>query len=422
MQIYGHYMKKHALFPSFISDKPTDDLFLSIVIPCFNEPDIISSLNSLWDCDRPVSFVEVIIVINASEDSDEKSLNQNIITEQNIDKWLKSHIDGKVKFYKIEVNNLPKKDAGVGLARKIGMDEAVIRFNAINKGDGIIIGFDADCKCMKNYLCEIEKLFKQNTKLDGCSIQFEHPLEGNEYDEFTYSAISAYELYLRYYIEALKYAKHPFAFQTIGSSFAVRAEAYCKQGGMNKRKAGEDFYFLQKIIQSGNYTELNSTKVFPSPRSSDRVPFGTGAAIEKMQIANDLNYHTYDLKAFDDIAELVYVSCKLFGANEEKIKSIFNKLSLPMQNFLIEIDFIQNVNGINQNSGSEETFFMRFFRWFDMFKVLKYMNYSHQNYYTLKPVSEVALLFLERRNILTSNKNSKELCNIYRKLNLQSNS
>ncbi len=418
MQIFGHYIEKHALYSYFISEKPNDDLFLSVVIPCFNEPNIIGSLNSLWDCDRPDCSVEVIVVINASEDSAELSINQNKISEQNIDEWLKIHSDEKFKFYKIVLNSLPKKDAGVGLARKIGMDEAVLRFDSINKANGVIIGFDADCKCMKNYFCEIEKLFKQNSKLDGCSIQFEHPLEGKEFDEFTYAAIASYELYLRYYIEALKFAKHPFAFQTIGSSFAVRAEIYCKQGGMNKRKAGEDFYFLQKIIQSANYAELNTTKVFPSPRSSDRVPFGTGAAIGKMQLSGESNYMTYDLQAFEDIAEIVEKSGDLFGAGEEKIKSVIEEFSISMQKFLMENDFTKNVIEINLNSNSQLTFNQRFFRWFNMFKVLKYMNYSHQVFYKPKPITEVAISFLENCNCITSCSNPKGLCEVYREINL----
>src|SRR5213594_3575687 len=88
-------------------------------------------------------------------------------------------------------------------------------------------------------------------------------------------AIAAYELHLRYYVRALRYAGFPYAHHTIGSCMAVRADVYKKQGGMNKRQAGEDFYFLQKIIPLGHFTDLTETKVIPSSRPSDRVPFGT---------------------------------------------------------------------------------------------------------------------------------------------------
>ena len=43
---------------------------------------------------------------------------------------------------------------------------------------------------------------------------------------------------------------YPDSIYTIGSAFAVRAEAYMKQGGMNRRQAGEDFYFLYKLTKA----------------------------------------------------------------------------------------------------------------------------------------------------------------------------
>ena len=64
-------------------------------------------------------------------------------------------------------------------------------------------------------------------------------------------AIMKYELYLRYYRLALEYTGHPHAYHCIGSAFAVRTLDYVAQGGMNKRQAGEDFYFLQKLIATG---------------------------------------------------------------------------------------------------------------------------------------------------------------------------
>lgn len=50
-----------------------------------------------------------------------------------------------------------------------------------------------------------------------------------------------YELYLRYYQQALEYCGHPYAYTCIGSAFAVRAADYVLQGGMNKRQAGKIF-------------------------------------------------------------------------------------------------------------------------------------------------------------------------------------
>jgi len=419
MSFAGHYLEKHALFPSIISESPDSGLFISIVIPCFNEPDLIVTLESLWNCIRPMCAVEVIVVVNASEKSTNEELSQNEASVKAFNEWESVHFDEKLKFHLIIKNNLPAKDAGVGLARKIGMDEASCRFDLLNRPRGIIVGYDADSSCDKNYLIEIEKLFKENSKTNACSIHFEHPLEGSVYDDFIYEAVTHYELYLRYYIEALRSTGHPFAFQTIGSSFAVRADVYCAQGGMNKRKAGEDFYFLQKVIPLGNYAELNSTKVIPSPRPSVRVPFGTGAAIEKMRLAQNNKYQTYDLKAFDNLAFLFQQNDKIFEKDENELQIFLKNISEPLQSFLILNEFIKQITEIKKNVSSLQNFTQRFYRWFDAFKVLKYMNFSHEKYYNLKAVGDVVKLLLQRKGIQVENLTEKELLEVFRKMKIQ---
>ena len=98
----------------------------------------------------------------------------------------------------------------------------------------------------------------------------------------TYHAIALYELHLRYYLHSVRSTGYPHAFHTVGSAFAVRADIYCQEGGMNRRQGGEDFYFIQKVAQRGSWSECNETCVYPSPRPSDRVPFGTGPAVARL--------------------------------------------------------------------------------------------------------------------------------------------
>jgi len=270
----------------------------------------------------------------------------------------------------IDANNLPDKHSGVGLARKIGMDEAVCRFENIKK-DGIIACFDADSTCQNNYLVELEKHFENNPKSPACSIHFEHPLQGSEFSEENYLAIEAYELHLRVYKNALKFCGFPFAFHTIGSSMAVKSKAYQKQGGMNKRKAGEDFYFLQKMMTLGNYTELNSTTVYPSPRISDRVPFGTGRAMQNYLSGEQKNYTTYAIQSFLDLKLLV-----------EQLDNLYhNEIDLPLSisEYLNTISFNENLKKIRQNSTSATHFKQLFFNWFNAFKVLKFVHFARKH-------------------------------------------
>src|ERR1041385_133403 len=254
-----------------IMSPPPRDLGLVVVIPCYDEPDLIGTLESLWSCQRPACAAGVIVVINSPAECAAEIRARNRRTLEEGRGWAEGHAGTGIDFHWLHFPDLPPKQAGVGLARKIGMDEAARRLDDVGRSKGVIAGFDADCRCEVNYLKSIERHFAGHLRSPACSIYFEHPLAGPLEPEI-YEAIAVYELHLRYYVQALRYAGFPHAYHTIGSAMAGRADAYMKQGGMNKRQAGEDFYFLQKMFALGGFTELNGTTVFPSPRESDRVP------------------------------------------------------------------------------------------------------------------------------------------------------
>ena len=281
MSFASPYLSKHALFAPSIASNPLPDLGIIVALPCCNEANLLASLQSLWDCERPGCAVEVIIVVNSGENASAETLQNNLKTLQDAGEWIQSHFDTRFRFYVLHQPNLPLKKAGVGLARKIAMDEAVVRFNLCNKPDGIILCFDADATCDSNYFCAVEDFFRQNPKTTAASVYFEHPLGGDGFDPLIFKGIAQYELHLRYFLNAQRYAGFPFAYHTVGSSMGVKAGVYCKQGGMNQRQAGEDFYLLQKIIPLGHFGEINQTRVVPSPRVSEKVPFGTGATMQK---------------------------------------------------------------------------------------------------------------------------------------------
>ena len=132
------YLEKLALFPAQISEIPNDDLKLIVVIPCYDEPQIIKSLASLKKCELPDCSVEVIVVFNNSEHEKESIKQMNLDGYQKSKNWSLEHSSSKLKFHLLYHGNLPEKKAGVGLARKIGMDEAVYRFESIGEASGII--------------------------------------------------------------------------------------------------------------------------------------------------------------------------------------------------------------------------------------------------------------------------------------------
>lgn len=344
------------------------DLELVVVIPSHNEPDLLVSLKSIADCEAVDGIVEVIVVINASEDSEREIKERNLETYAQCKSWAADYSLEWLNFYFLLENDLPRKHAGVGLARKIGMDEAAQRLFLAGKPCSAIACFDADSTCDKNYLRHIISHFNDNPVASACSIYLEHPIYGDLFPPETYSAIQQYELHLRYYRQALQFAAAPFAFHTVGSSMAVRADEYCKQGGMNKRKAGEDFYFLQKFIELGSFSELNTTTVFPSPRPSDRVPFGTGRSI-KQHLENERSvsktYHPHTFVLLKDFFE--------------QMPMWFEKTTLPSAEILDflggETTFRGVIDEIREQCKTKDAFQKRFFRWFNAFKTLKFVHH-----------------------------------------------
>jgi hypothetical protein len=379
------YLSRQKLFYSAIPDRPSEKTGLIVVIPVFCEPDITETLESLWKCDRPSCDTEVILVINAPENASAEIIENNRITLDAADKWIKKHQDNALRFFII--NELfPAKDAGVGLARKSGMDEALRRFSSIGKRDGFILSFDADSTCDENYFTAIEDTLRRKPSARGFDIYFEHPLEGDHFPQNVYKAITQYELHLRYVNLYLRFTGFPHAHHTIGSCFGVRADIYASQGGMNKRKGGEDFYFLHKVIPLGDFEKITSTRVIPSPRDSFRVPFGTGPVIRKLT-ETGAELETYDPKVFRILKVFFQMIPQFYKTGKSNILSLTENLEGNMKTFLEINDHLAAIDEINRNSGSPYTFCNRFFRWFDAFRIVKYLNYSAMNFFPKLPVT-----------------------------------
>ena len=176
---------------------------------------------------------------------------------------------------------LPEKD-GVGLARKIGMDWAISIFGRSRRTGKrtksvvpVLISLDADTLVEPNYLPAIRSHFDE-TGAWAAVISYAHQTSGTESER---AAILCYELFLRYHTLGLHYAGSPYAFHTIGSAIACTADAYVAASGMNRRQAGEDFYFLQQLEKTGTVGQITDTTVHPSARASTRTPFGTGRRV-----------------------------------------------------------------------------------------------------------------------------------------------
>jgi len=410
------YLEERALFPQKIPDAPDRNTGIIVVIPAFNEPGISGVLDSLTECDVPGCKVEVIIVVNAPGDSDREILDNNRKCIKNIESWKNSNTDCFFRLFIFEVEHPAPSGWGVGMARKTGMDEALRRFESINKPEGIILNLDADCTVEKNYLTAVYTELYKRKDASACSIYFEHPLSGREFPEEIYHYITLYELHLRYYFQGLAYTGFPYVFHTVGSAIAVKALPYVKAGGMNRKQAGEDFYFIQKLVPAGGYFTLNSTTVYPSPRRSSRVPFGTGASIGKLSAEGSSSLLTYNVLAFLELKEFFSLTTLFFEGSVDQIPDYFNKLPEGIKLFLGKEEWISKIAEIKGNTSGLTSFKKRFFGWFNMFRIVKYMNFVHNDLFTKEEVDIAALKLLRLVGEDKCPEDSHELLLCYRSL------
>lgn len=408
------YLQQKTLFPPQIDNRVAPNLGMIVVIPCCDEETALLSLLSLKKCHLPKCSVEVIVVVNNSEKANSQLIQRNLDTFREISEWASKNSSPELKFHALYHPDLPHKHAGVGLARKIGMDEACWRLEKVKNPEGVIVCFDADSKCAANYFTAIEKQFADDVKLSACGIHFEHPLNGLEFDEEVYEAITLYELHLRYYVQAQRYALFPFAYQTIGSSMAVRCRDYQAQGGMNRRKAGEDFYFLHKFIELGTFSEIKNTSVIPSPRPSHRVPFGTGKAVGAL-LKSKLEYQTYALETFKDLRSFIGEIEKYYGLSAGET---YDLLPESVSAFLKTVNFEAKWEELHKHTSDLESFQKRFFRWFNAFLLMKYVHFARDNYYPDVNVIEASSGLLEILGNPASD-NATDLLEKFRALDLQ---
>ena len=362
-----------------------------VVIPCYKEPDFIRTIQSLFDCERGNFSVEIILLINSYQIDKGEVLSINRKSFQQANEFASRNNSPDFFLTPVLVENLPGHQTGAGFPRKLGMEEAIRRFNGDKSG--IIVSLDADCLVAPNYLTEIDRNFKEY-RLHSATIEFHHPVEHLDVSDPLRIATANYEEYLRYYRRALEFCGYPYPYFTIGSAFAVTAEIYLKAGGMGKQQSGEDFYFLQKVFPFGNTRFIDTTCVYPAARFSDRVPFGTGPALQKMVAGNQLSKLSYQAEAFKTLKIFFRKVDYFFKKSKDEIEECIENLPEYLLLFLKEDQFLSKMDEINCHTASLVNFRKRFFLYFNAFKILKYLNFVHPAYFDWAEVREQYALLL----------------------------
>jgi len=368
------YLTRYASGFKCVIPAPDPDVSFIVVIPSYNEPAISETLKSL-DCADPIAEkVEILIVVNEPQTCPPEAKLQNHNTIEEIRDFIDSKWNAGLTIHILEPEPFQNKKAGPGLARKVGMDEAIRRFNAVKRPDGVLVSLDADTLVARNYFTALRDFYLMHPKANGCTIAFAHDILANHIPDTR--GIIEYEIFLRHFKLRLEWLDHPFAAYTIGSAFSVRAVSYCKSGGMGIHQAGEDFYFIQKNLPFGKWFELNATTVYPSARASDRVPFGTGRFISNYKQSASETFSKYGIEGF------------------ERLKSFFNQVR--EQDLLLNPDKLNSIGesfpewrkavvDSQRSTSSVKSFYNKLNSKINVFQIIRFLN----NYYKNKPSDTV---------------------------------
>lgn len=429
-----------------------------IVVPSIAElnnlPNLIHSLEQNNELELLDTLLLIIVNNSVSSSEDVKLDNQKTLAYL---RSLKSKIDISFIDAASDGKTMDDKNGGVGLARKIGMDLALAKFDYNSLSKKILICTDADCIVEPNYLNEISREFNNNN-YEAAVVNFAHDISGD--DEET-KAIICYEIFLRYYVLGLTFAKSEYAFHTIGSTMICIPDTYVKAEGMNKRKAAEDFYFLEKLAKIYPVGEIKSTAVHPSKRGSWRVPFGTGRSVERYLMKTKNEYLIYDPKSFIILKtwlEIFFEDTSKFGlCQPARLRRIVSgsqlsfkrKSKIPNQvrndiseSYLSLITKIKNINPVlsdffiqqdlenfinkvlKKNNNLVEIEKQKKF-WFDAFRTLKLIHYlrdvSYPNINMFDAIDELLRLMsvenkIKRNSAIPELETQKEYLLLLRKI------
>ncbi len=373
------YLRKNPPRP-FLGKTPSVKYSCALVIPAYAECGFIfSCLDSLVK--NPPELLKLcmgIIVINnppldecpADKYEDNRRLLELLLDGQRQNRF------APLDLYLIDAcspGNEIKSKEGVGRARKIGFDSAIPHIEG-ESSEPFFLSLDADTIVDENYLSSAWEFFGRNPDCAAVSMRFEHQ---NPEDPGESEAMINYELFIRYYAWALACAKSPYAYYSIGSAMAFRADSYVKAGGMIPKNGGEDFYFLQSLRKIARIGFINSCVLRPSARLSDRVPFGTGPKLREY-LGGGSNLKFYDPEIFTQILIALY-SNRIkhhFKSRDFSMRDFLKELPMELVEFLEMEGFPEIWPTILKNTADREKNIRRAFdTWFDALKTLRFVHF-----------------------------------------------
>ena len=264
---------------------------------------------------------------------------------------------------------------GVGLARKIGADLG-LELVATGRVRHPFLAFtDADAQLPGDYF---ERLASLDADCSAVLFPFWHEPTGEAAID---RATALYEIRLRYYRRGLAWAGSPYAFHTVGSTIAVHAMWSALARGLPRRRAGEDFYLLNKLSKLRPLACLEGDPIRLCSRLSERVPFGTGA--ESAKLARGAAAELYHRECFVAVRQVTSALRRLSrGAAgtdavvwSATISHILSGMDVTVQRFLEAQGAPDIWRRVCQQVTDSEMRSHRLHEWFDAFRTLKLIHW-----------------------------------------------
>jgi hypothetical protein len=277
---------------------------------------------------------------------------------------------------------IPSSLAGVGTARKIGLDLA-LTLRPSPRERPVLVCLDADTIVAPDYLPAIRRHF-HDPEHGAAVIAFNHPLPD---DTDRRAAIVCYELFLRYYVLGLFWAASPYAFHSIGSTMVFTPDRYVAVRGMSRRTAGEDFYFLNKLRKAGPISSLTDTCVRPSDRISSRVPFGTGKRMIRHLAGERDEYLFYHPEIFAILRKWLALMDEGWQLQAKEILEAASSLHPGLRGFLERQNFAEVWPRIRRQVREYAAAQRAFHTWFDGFRTLRLVHELAASAYPPQPMA-----------------------------------
>ncbi len=401
MNQVASYLRKRAIMaPWHVECGNIEGIDCAVVIPALAErATILETLRSLAaNPARELERTLVVVVVNNRAPGVARA--QDIDDNRETLELLRGMLRGPARASGLRLAlidasseglELPPK-GGVGLARRIGLDAALRALQEAGADDAaVLLSTDADTLVEPNYLEAVRHHFERPNAW-AATVAYAHRLEGTDAG---IAAILAYETHLRCHVLGLRMAGSPYAYSTVGSTIICSARAYAAAGGMNRRQAGEDFYFLQQLAKTGHVDAISTTTIHPAPRASHRVPFGTGRWVQQRLDGRQelVTYHPEGYRILEAWLSLIRESS---GAAPGKILAEMGRANRPAAEFLARQGFADCWDKLQENSPNQRVFLAQFHRWFDAFKTLKFLHHLRDNGYPLQPLWSAVRTLLER--------------------------